>query len=172
MEKTQVKDNSIKSGEADPRSKSVIGINVKTGEKKDLPSRSAWDKFFGKGRGTAAQAVSGKPKTHKVGNTDWKLYNVGEEPQAPVEEVAKTAIKKSSKKVSSHHSHRAPRCRKAVEAYVVAANGKELLYATYPTLSAAADALNVSHSSISKHLDNHPSYTTVGGCYKFKVAEA
>lgn len=132
----------------DPRCKSVVCVNVKTGKKKICSSYRETDIFLKAGFGTVSQVLKGKMHNPYKG---WKLIE-----ENSVESVGTKPTKKVSvKEIKGGHS----RC-KAVRLYGKDKNGKKI-DRTFSSLSEAAREMNIPHTSISKAITG--TYKTAGG---------
>lgn len=143
------KSSTKSSSKKDPRSISIIGI--KAGVRKEWNSYRACEDETGAGHGTVSQYFSGKVKSVK----GWTLYKKGEEPKEKKE--AKRGMKSSRKM--------------PILQIRLTKTGKEKVIRTFNSITEAANATGIKHSSISKAIKG--TYNTAGGCmWRKKAAEA
>lgn len=135
------KKSSIKSSSKnDPRSIAIIGIKGRV--RKEWNSYKACEDETGAGHGTVSQYFSGKVKSVK----GWTLYKKGEEPK---EKKAVKRANKSSRKMS-------------ILQVRLTKTGKEKVMGKFNSITEAANATGIKHSSISKAISG--TYNTAGGC--------
>lgn len=139
--KEVVKKTTIKVSKLDPRSKSITLI--KDGVKKEWASYRDCEKELNAGHGTVSQLKSGKLRTIK----GWILYQE--------EKVSEKAPKLSSRRAVSQ-------MKKDKKGHLKVVN-------TFPSLTEAARATGIPHSSISKVITG--TYQSAGG-FVWKAAEA
>ena len=135
------KESSIKSSSKnDSRSIAIIGIKGRVS--KEWNSYKACEDETGAGHGTVSQYFSGKVKSVK----GWTLYKKGEEPK---ERKEVKIAKKSSRKMP-------------ILQVRINKTGKEKVMGKFNSITEAANATGIKHSSISKAISG--TYNTAGGC--------
>lgn len=148
--KVEKKASSIKTTKLDPRSKSITLVNVKTGKVKTWSSYRACEKeLYGdgnKGRGVVSQLLNPK-KGLKNLRGGWTLPKVENNQVAAHKLSAKRAVSQMKRDK----------------------RGNLKVVKTYASITEAAKATGIPHSSISKSTTG--TYQTAGG-YVWKAAEA
>lgn len=135
------KESFIKSSSKnDSRSIAIIGIKGRVS--KEWNSYKACEDETGAGHGTVSQYFSGKVKSVK----GWTLYKKGEEPK---ERKEVKIAKKSSRKMP-------------ILQVRINKTGKEKVMGKFNSITEAANATGIKHSSISKAISG--TYNTAGGC--------
>lgn len=152
----EAKKSSIKSSSVDSRAIAIIGI--KDDVRKEWNSFRACEVETGAGHGTVSQYFSGKVKSVK----GWKLYKKGEEPKIKIEKKGKERKEHKVKQLNN---------KKAIIQIRITKTGKEKVVRRFNSITEAANATGINHSSISKAISGI--YNSAGGCkWREKSAEA
>lgn len=167
------KKSSIKSSKKDSRSMPITLINEVTGEIKTWESYKACEVELHndpkRGHGTVSQLVRADSDGRHICGV-WKLYKKGEESKV---EVKKAPTAEKTAKESKEHEVKKHTKKKAVLQIHITKTGKEKVVRTFNSITEAANATGICHSSISRCANGAKGYGNAGGfIWKADSAEA